>query len=189
MGPTRDDFEIWKGVKSIATKLSQVHNRKIYSFILRLIPGPGPGTFHFPQPGRCCRLRHDTTSMSMTQNYLSPQQSRHPASAHYLAFYESPFICSGFHHQHLSLFPLDCRAAHISHLAPQFAAQFTVTANPRAHLDPGSPDRWSSRNLSGATLTAGIWQRTPGVICEILSVPSLVSGPGSPGSLLHLNCS
>ena len=33
VGPGRDDFEIWKGVKSIATKLSQVHNRKIYSFI------------------------------------------------------------------------------------------------------------------------------------------------------------
>ena len=35
----RDDFEISKGVKSIATKLSQVHNRKIYSFILTVIPG------------------------------------------------------------------------------------------------------------------------------------------------------
>ncbi len=93
MGPTRDDFEIWKGVKSIATKLSQVHNRKIYSFILRMIPGPGPGTnlsLSSPRPCPTSQGAADpsTTSMSMTQNYLSPQQSRHPASAYQPAIWK-----------------------------------------------------------------------------------------------------
>ena len=125
--------------------------------------------------------------MSMTQNYLSPQQSRHPASAHYLTFHESPFICSGCHHQQWSLFPLDCRAAHISHLAPQFALQFTVTARPRARLIQAVQTRIITEPLRGDI--NGRNMTTPGVIREILSVPSLVSGPGSPGSLLHLNCS
>ena len=84
MGPTRDDFEIWKGVKSIAAKLSQVHNRKIYSFILRLIPGPGPNlslsTLPPPRPPsraeQCGAADQGTTSMSMTRNYLNTTQSR-----------------------------------------------------------------------------------------------------------------
>ena len=112
VGPTRDDFEIWKGVKSIATKLSQVHNRKIYSFILRMIPAlvlvP---TFHFPScPASLGAADSGTTSMSMTQNYLNTQQSRLPASAHYLALWQPVLFLQFFVSKIQSLFPIETRA-------------------------------------------------------------------------------
>ena len=161
MGPTRDDFEIWKGVKSIATKLSQVHNRKIYSFILRMIPGPGTGTnlslSSLPsQPGRC-RLRHD---FNVNDTKLpNTQQSRHPASASYLA----GVMKAGYSSYRFSSVTKVC--FHLrpeqSLLTPLFAAQPTVTGSPRARPDQAvqaRPGRWSSQNLSRATLTGGIWR-------------------------------
>ena len=72
MGPTRDDFEIFKGVKSIAPKLSQVHNRKIYSFILTLIPAAAPDTSWGRPLTFFSNIRGSAlpnVSMSMTENY------------------------------------------------------------------------------------------------------------------------
>ena len=139
MGPTRDDFEIWKGVKSIATKLSQVHNRKIYSFILRMIPGPGTGTnlslSSLPsQPARC-RLRHDF-NVNDTQ-LPTTQQSRHPASASYLAGVMKACY-SSYRFSSLTKVCFQLRSEQ-NFLTPLCAAQTTVTDSPRSSPRPGSP--------------------------------------------------
>ena len=139
MGPTRDDFEIWKGVKSIATKLSQVHNRKIYSFILRMIPGPGTGTnlslSSLPsQPGRC-RLRHD---FNVNDTKLPQHSTIQTSSFCFLSGwrYESlllflqVFICNQ------SLFPIETRAeSSYSDVCGANHRQWQSASSPR----PGSP--------------------------------------------------
>ena len=161
VGPTRDDFEIWKGVKSIATKLSQVHNRKIYSFILRMIPALVPAhTFHFPPcPASLGAADSGTTSMSMTQNYLNTQQSRHPASAHYLAFWQPFTLLTVFVSKNQSLFPIETRAESSQSVVCGADHRHWQSASSPSQ-DKARPDqgRWSSRNLSMATLTGGIWR-------------------------------
>ena len=162
MGPTRDDFEIWKGVKSIATKLSQVHNRKIYSFILRMIPGPGPGTnlslSSLPsQPGRC-RLGHD---FNVNDTKLPQHSTIQTSSFCFLSGwrYESLSVCllTGYRFpksvsnwDQSRIFLLRC----VRRKPPSLAVR-DLPPDQAVQADQG---RWSSRNLSMATLTGGIWR-------------------------------
>ena len=138
-----------------------------------MIPGPGPGTnlslSSLPsQPARC-RLRHD---FNVNDTKLPQHSSRHPASASYLAGVMKA-CSSSYRFSSVTRVCFQLRSEQ-NLLTPLCAAQTTVNDSPRSRPDQAVQAR-SGKMIITEPLHGDINGRnmtTPGVIREILSVPS-----------------